>query len=127
MGVHAAEGEKNRPRSVGSKRSQTCGQCVDVCESLALSHLLHDSPQAWPRTDLEQSALLERTRRTALVRAQLEAKDLDDAQTTRLPLVVLLQLDQRPTCSKSSTNEKISRQARRITVTLIELLQNREG
>jgi hypothetical protein len=100
---------------------------VDVYGSLTLLHLLHDSPKEWPRADLEQSTLLECIKRSALARPQLEAEDLDDAQIIRPPLVVLLQLDQRPTYSKSGTNERRSRQARRITVTLIELLPDLGG
>jgi cell division protein FtsL len=108
-------------------RVHTCRQSVNLYESLALSHLLHGSPQEWPRTELEQSTLLECTRRGALARAQLQIHHLDNAQIIRLPLVVLLQLDKRPTYSKSGTSQKISRQARRITVTLIELLPNLRG
>jgi hypothetical protein len=83
----------------GYLRVHTCRQRVDVYRSLALSHLLHGSPQEWPRADLEQSALLQCTRCAALrlARPQLEVEDLDDAKIIRPPLIVLLQLDQRPT------------------------------
>jgi hypothetical protein len=94
---------------------------MDIYGSLALSHLLHDSPQARPRNELEQSTFLECTRRAALSWAQLEVHNFDNAQTIRPPLVVLLQLDESPSYRENGTNEKRSRQARRTTITLIEL------